>query len=151
MTPIRCRVAGVFVAVNEQSTSPVVLLDLDGDDRCLPIYIGLWEAISIYNAVRNEVPPRPLTHDLFTEFLKTFHIVLLSLTIDTMDEGVYYGKLLLQGPDREELMDCRPSDGIALALRSDAEILLEDPVAQSSPIPRSDLPDLIDLATYLYG
>ena len=151
MTLIGCRVTGVFVAVTDQCSSPVVILDLDTDDRILPIYIGLWEAISISNAIRNELPPRPLTHDLFIEFLRKFDISLVSLTVDTLEDGVYYGKLLLRGAGREEVMDCRPSDGIALATRCGAEILLEPPVASSSAIRKGDLPELVDLPTYLYG
>lgn len=149
MRSIECRVGGVFVAVNGPCTSPVVLLDLDGDNRRLPIYIGLWEAMSISNALRKEIPPRPLTHDLFAEFLKLFGIEVLSLTVDSLDEGVFYGKLSLRGPDREEVMDCRPSDGIAIAVRSGAPILIEPLVAETCAVPREDLPELVDLPTYL--
>jgi bifunctional DNase/RNase len=149
MTPIECRVGGVFVAVTGQCTSPVVLLDLDGDDRRLPIYIGLWEAMSISNAIQKEIPPRPLTHDLFAEFLRLFKIEVVSLTVDSLEEGVFYGKLSLRGPGREEVMDCRPSDGIAIAVRSGAAILLEPAVAETCAVRREELPDLVDLPTYL--
>ena len=94
MNLIPCSVAGVFVAVSRAVASPAVLLDLD-DDFCLPIYIGLWEALSINNALNNEIAPRPQTHDLFLEFLSRYHVTLRALHIDSLEEGVYYANLML--------------------------------------------------------
>jgi bifunctional DNase/RNase len=150
METVRCEVLGVFAVVTEHSTSPVVLLTLP-DERCLPIYIGLWEAISIDHAIRGEIPPRPLTHDLFIEMLTAFSITLDSLRIDTLEGGVFYGRLLLRGQGLNEQIDCRPSDGIALAIRCGAGVLVEEEVANNSSVKRDELPQLIDLSNYLYG
>ena len=54
----------------------------------LPIYIGLWEAISINTALNNEISPRPLTHDLFLEFLNRYEVTLKALHIDSLDNGI---------------------------------------------------------------
>ena len=94
MDLIPCSVRGVFVAVSPAGASPVVLLDL-GDDTCLPIYIGLWEAISINTALNNEIAPRPQTHDLFLEFLNRYQVTLRALHIDSLEDGVYYANLML--------------------------------------------------------
>jgi uncharacterized protein len=147
MDSIRCIVQGVYVALSDTGASPAVILGLEGD-RCLPIYIGLWEAISINNALNKEVAPRPLTHDLFLEFCSRFGIEIQHLFIDTLEDGVYYAHLHLTGTDQEETLDCRPSDGIALALRCAANILLSPPVAEGSSVRRGDLPNLVDLNTY---
>jgi uncharacterized protein len=147
MDSIRCTVQGVYVALSDTGASPAVILGLEGD-RCLPIYIGLWEAISINNALNKEVAPRPLTHDLFLEFCTRFRIEIQHLFIDTLEDGVYYAHLHLTGTDQEETLDCRPSDGIALALRCAANILLSQPVAEGSSVRRGDLPNLVDLNTY---
>lgn len=147
MDSIRCTVQGVYVALSDTGASPAVILGLEGD-RCLPIYIGLWEAISINNALNKEVAPRPLTHDLFLEFCSRFGIEIQHLFIDTLEDGVYYAHLHLTGTDQEETLDCRPSDGIALALRCAANILLSPPVAEGSSVRRGDLPNLVDLNTY---
>ncbi len=149
MSASECRVEGVFVAVTPQCNSPVVLLGIGDTDRRLPIYIGLWEAMSIQNAIRKDVPPRPLTHDLFLEFMRKFNVTLESLTVDSLEDGVYYGKLVFRGPEREEIMDCRPSDGIAIAVRCEALILVEPAVAESCAVRRDELPELVDLAEYL--
>ena len=69
MPPVPCRVKGVYVAGNHWAQLPAVILSF-GNDTCLPIYIGLFEAMSIHSALNNEIPPRPLTHDLFVEFLE---------------------------------------------------------------------------------
>ncbi|HVP94048.1 MAG TPA: bifunctional nuclease family protein [Methanoregulaceae archaeon] len=149
MDQVPCEVKGVFVAVSAGSPVPVVILDA-GDDACIPIFIGLWEAISINNALNNEIPPRPLTHDLFIDFLDRYNITLQALTIDTLDEGVFYAKMVLVHEDREELLDCRPSDGIAIAIRCKAGIYLDQSVIRSSSVRPGDLPDFIGLNSYLY-
>jgi uncharacterized protein len=150
MDLIQCSVAGVFVAVSEAGVSPAVLLDL-GDDSCLPIYIGLWEAISINTALNNEIAPRPQTHDLFLEFLSRYQVTLRALHIDSLEEGVYYANLMLYRDNQEEMIDCRPSDGIAIAIRCKSDIFLERAVAESSGVPATQLPPFIGLQAYLYG
>lgn len=150
MNPIRCTVQGVYVATHDTGASPTVILGID-KDRCLPIYIGLWEAISINNAINKEISPRPLTHDLFIEFCTRFGIEVRQLYIDTLEDGVYYAHLHLICADREEILDCRPSDGIALALRSVADIVLAPDVAEGSAVTRDELPDLVDINTYFQG
>ena len=147
MDSIRCTIQGVYVALSDTGASPAVILGLEGD-RCLPIYIGLWEAISINNALNREIAPRPLTHDLFMEFCTRFGIEIRQLYIDTLEDGVYYAHLHLACADQEETLDCRPSDGIALALRCAAQILLSPAVAEGSSMRRNDLPNLVDLNTY---
>jgi len=150
MDLIPCNVKGVFVAVSPAGTSPAVLLDL-GSDICLPIYIGLWEAISINTALNNEISPRPLTHDLFLEFLSRYEVTLKALHIDTLENGVYYANLMLTRDTQEEMIDCRPSDGIAIAIRCKSEIFLERAVAESSGLHHTELPPFIGLQAYLYG
>jgi uncharacterized protein len=150
MDLIPCRVRGVFVAVSPAGTSPAVVLDV-GNDTCLPIYIGLWEAISINTALNNEIAPRPLTHDLFLEFLNRYNISLRALHIDSLENGVFYANLMLSRDNQEEIIDCRPSDGIAIAIRCKSEIFLERSVAESSGIHQADLPPFIGLQSYLYG
>jgi hypothetical protein len=82
------------MAKNAFGASPAVILTME-DESCLPIYIGLWEAMSIHAALQNEIPPRPLTHDLFVEFFQHLGITLKSLVIDSLNEGVYYATMVL--------------------------------------------------------
>ena len=142
---------GVYMATGPLGASPAVVLKLGDDETCLPIYIGLWEAISIRNALKQEVPPRPLTHDLFVEFMKSYDIMLKELVIDSLEDGVYYARLIFERDRHEMSMDCRPSDGIALSLRCGAEILVEPGVFDGSSVCFSDISGLEDLDAYLTG
>ncbi|HSA37544.1 MAG TPA: bifunctional nuclease family protein [Methanoregula sp.] len=148
MPLVACEVRGVFVATNNTTTVPLVIL-ADRDDRILPIFIGIWEAVSINSAKIKEVLPRPFTHDLFVDLCEKFSITLRSLQIDSIDNGVYYAQLVLVSDRREEFLDCRPSDGIALALRADVPIFVDECVLSAAGQKSSDLPDIVDLATFL--
>lgn len=149
MDPVACSVKGVYMTVGPLGASPAVILSLAGEDTCLPIYIGLWEAISIRNALKQEIPPRPLTHDLFVEFMKSFDIVLNELIIDSLEDGVYYARLIFTRDHHQVSMDCRPSDGIALSLRYGSVLLIDPGVAASSSVSFSEIEGLQDLDSYL--
>ena len=147
MTAVPCLVKGVFVALNPSGTVPVVLLS-DGADRLLPIFIGISEAVSIQNARYGEMMPRPFTHDLFVDALQKFGIRIGSLRIDSINDGVYYAQLQLLRDHQEIQVDCRPSDGIALALRAAAPISVEEEVFDSAGQKTDDLPPLLDLESF---
>lgn len=136
------------MSVSDMGAAPTVVLDT-GSDSTIPIYVGLWEAISINNALISEMLPRPITHDLIVDLFKRFDITLDALHIDSLEEGVFYAKLLLSQGSRTEVMDCRPSDGIAIALRYQAPIMIEDAVVASAAVKRDDLPRMVDLKEYL--
>jgi len=141
----QCRVRGVFLSMSEQgAAAPTVILELPGGD-CIPIYIGLWEAISIRNAIKREVLPRPITHDLFVEVLRRLHATVTALSIDSLEEGIFFAKLHVKLDGVTEVVDCRPSDGIAIALRTDAPITVEESVISLASKKREDLPNLQDL------
>ena len=149
MTQIRCSVKGVFVAISDAATVPLVVLSEGAEERHLPIFIGLWEAVSINSAINKEVLPRPFTHDLFLELLARFSITLRFLQIDSIENGVYYAQLVLSANHHEEYIDCRPSDGIALALRGEAPIFVDETVLLSAGQKIQDLPEMVDLSTFL--
>ena len=149
MTQIRCSVKGVFVAISDAATVPLVVLSDGGEDRHLPIFIGLWEAVSINSAINKEVLPRPFTHDLFLELLARFSITLRFLQIDSIENSVYYAQLVLSADHHDEYIDCRPSDGIALALRGEAPIFVDETVLLSAGQKLQDLPGMVDLTTFL--
>ena len=149
MSQIRCEVKGVFVATSEAATVPLVVLSEEDTERHMPIFIGLWEAISINSAKNKEVLPRPFTHDLFLELLARYSITLRFLQIDSIENGVYYAQLVLSADHHEEYIDCRPSDGIALALRGEAPIFVDETVLMSAGQKKQDLPDMVDLSVFL--
>ena len=148
MSQVKCEVKGVFVTATETATVPLVILS-DRADRLLPIFIGLWEAVSINSAKNHEVLPRPFTHDLFIDMMGKFSISFSSLQIDSVQDGVYYAQLVMNDESRREYIDCRPSDGLALALRANVPIFVEESVLDSSAQGSEELPPIVDLSTFL--
>jgi bifunctional DNase/RNase len=148
MPAVPCSVKGVFAVLSPAGTVPVVILT-DGTPRLLPIFVGLSEAVAIQSARNGEVLPRPFTHDLFIDTLLRFGIRVVSLQIDAVNEGVYYAQLVLCGDKQEIRIDCRPSDGIALALRAGAPISVEQDVLENAGQEGVNLPPLVDIETFL--
>jgi len=146
---IKCRVRGVFMTVNELGAAPTVVLEV-GEYGSVPIYVGLWEAISINNTLKGSIPARPFTHDLIIDLLGTFGITLDSVHIDSIENGVFYAKLSLRRGDSGDAIDCRPSDGIALALRADVPVFIDPAVVRETAVKTEELSvKMVDLDSYL--
>jgi bifunctional DNase/RNase len=148
MTQVRCDVKGVFIAINDSATVPLVILS-DGSDRVLPIFIGIWEAVSINSALNHELLPRPFTHDLFIDLCAKCAVTLRFLQIDSIEDGVYYAQLVFASNGSDQYLDCRPSDGIAIALRGDVPIFVDECVLATAGQKSAELPDIVDLLTFL--
>jgi len=147
MQQVRCEVRGVFVAMNDAATVPVVVL-ADGTGRMLPIYVGLWEAVSISSAQNHEVPPRPFTHDLFLDLMGKFAISVCQLGIDSVEDGIYYAHLVLSAGGHTESLDCRPSDGIAVALRANAPVWVDEGLLAAAG-KEDSIPSMVELSAFL--
>ncbi|HEY9907773.1 MAG TPA: bifunctional nuclease family protein [Thermosynechococcaceae cyanobacterium] len=133
---IEMRVAGI--ALDAATRSPIVLLRDATERRALPIYIGQDQAKAIINALENQTPPRPLTHDLLANLLEAWGMTLERIVIHSLQDNTFYALLTVkQGETRKEI-DARPSDAIALALRTNSPIwVLEEVVADASiPVDR---------------
>jgi len=98
-----------------------VLRDITGT-KYLPLYIGAAEGEAISRALSRQRPPRPLTHDLITEIVSQLGGEIQSLIINDLRDNVFYGTLTIKQGKKIHKIDCRPSDGLALALRSSSEI-----------------------------
>ena len=100
---------------------PVVFLrERDGLRRLLPIYVGVPEASSIQLAVEGREAPRPLTHDLLVNVLGALGAVLDKVIITGVEEGTFFAELHLQSRTGPVVVSSRPSDAIAIAVRSGA-------------------------------
>lgn len=126
----RMEVVGVRVEI--PSNQPIVLLrEFDGV-RFLPIWIGAVEATAIAFASGSVHPPRPLTHDLFKNVIEAVGATLSAVELTEIKEGVFYAELVLSSPNGPRRVSARPSDAIALALRTDTQILAsEDLLAEA--------------------
>ena len=113
------RLEVIGVRVEMPSSQPIVLLRETGGDRYLPIWIGAVEATSIAFAQQGVLPPRPLTHDLLKDLLLAVGSNLEQVEISEIKDGVYYATLKLANGVE---LSARPSDAIALALRTGSPI-----------------------------
>ncbi|GCD98808.1 hypothetical protein EHYA_06519 [Embleya hyalina] len=119
------------VRVEMPSNQPIVLLRETGGDRYLPIWIGPVEATAIAFAQQGVVPARPLTHDLFRDVLEALGHELTQIRITDLREGVFYAELVFSGGVE---VSARPSDAIALALRTGTSIVGSDAVLDEAGI-----------------
>lgn len=113
------------VRVEMPSNQPLVLLREVTGERYLPIWIGAVEATAIAFAQQGVVPPRPLTHDLMKDVLEATGNALAEVQITEIKEGVFFANLVF---DTGVEVSARPSDSIALALRTGTRIVCSDEV-----------------------
>jgi bifunctional DNase/RNase len=126
-----CDLSVVGVRVELPSQQPIVLLkEVDGD-RYLPIWIGAVEATAIAFAQQGVVTARPMTHDLMRDLLEAFQRPLRTVTITALREGVFHAELGFEGG---VAVSARPSDAIALALRTGASIRGAEAVLEEAGI-----------------
>jgi len=119
----------VGVRVEMPSNQPIVLLREVAGERYLPIWIGAAEATAIAFAQQGVVPPRPLTHDLMRDLIGAMGNELNEVRITEMRDGVFYAVLVLSGGAE---VSARPSDSIALALRTGSRIVCAEDVLEEA-------------------
>ena len=125
----------VGVRVEMPSNQPIVLLRESGGERYLPIWIGAAEATAIALAQQGVVPVRPLTHDLLVDVLAALGRELTQVRITELRDGVFYAVLALSGGVE---VSARPSDAIALAVRTGAQIVGSEDVLAEAGITIAD-------------
>ncbi len=108
----------------------IVILNDETDKEILPIWIGKFEANSICFVLEGINPPRPMTHDLTKNILDTVDVKIISIVINSLKENTYYAKIHLLSQGSEVVIDSRPSDAIALALRANAPIFVAEDVLE---------------------
>jgi len=121
----------VGVRVEVPSNQPIVLLREAAGERYLPIWIGAVEATAIAFAQQGVVPPRPLTHDLLKDVLDATGNDLTEVRITEVNDGVFYATLVL---DSGVEVSARPSDSIALALRTGSRIVCAEEILDDAGI-----------------
>ena len=107
---------------------PIVLLKTVDGNKFLPIWIGHPEAAAILMKLQGASTPRPLTHDLVTDMLGELGVEIVRITVTELKENTFYALIHLKTPSGPVAIDARPSDAIALALRTRAPIFVEETV-----------------------
>jgi len=124
---VRVNVHGVYLVKTPYGQSPVVIL-ADSRGRLLPVFIGLAEAASIQVALSKVKPERPGTHDLMVNVLSESSVKVEKVVVVDIRDGIYIGRLHIKVNGTEKIIDARPSDCIAIALRVDAPIFVKEEV-----------------------
>jgi len=120
------------IVVDPKASNPVVVLvDLSGQ-KALPIWIGVFEAEAISRGIEEVVTLRPMTHDLMKQILDTFQVTLTRVVIHDLKENTFYAHLYLDVDGEELIVDSRPSDAIALAVRVKAPIFVTESVIEAT-------------------
>lgn len=135
MVPVRI----ASLSVDAVSNQPVIVLrpteDEPGEGRLVPIWIGHAEATAILLALQGMEPPRPMTHDLLKGVIDSMDVALARVEITRIQDGTFYAALVLRGEERTIAVDARPSDSIALAVRTHSPIFIAEEVIEAAGIP----------------
>lgn len=137
MKKVRLEIVGLSYSQTQSGAYALVLGESLGSRR-LPIIIGGFEAQAIAIELEKMSPSRPLTHDLFKAFAKTFEVTVTEVLIYNLVEGIFYAKLLCTDGTREVEIDARTSDAIALAVRFNCEIFTYEFILKSAGIVLDD-------------
>jgi bifunctional DNase/RNase len=135
------------LSLDPRSNQPVIILrptDPELADRLLPIWIGHPEATSILLALEGAEPPRPLTHDLLGSVIGTLGAIVERVEVTRLETGTFFAALVLRGDEHTWAVDARPSDSIALAVRTGAPIFVDESVLEEASVPAAVLVDDAD-------
>lgn len=150
MKKVRLEIVGLSYSQTQSGAYALVLGESAGSRR-LPIIIGGFEAQAIAIELEKMTPTRPLTHDLFKAFAKTFNVDVTEILIYNLVEGIFYAKLICSDGSKDVEIDARTSDAIALAVRFNCPIFTYEFILKSSGIVLDDesLPTLEQISAPL--
>lgn len=131
MKKIELEIVALSHSITQTHSYAVVLGELNGLRR-LPIVIGGFEAQAIAVALERMQPSRPLTHDLFANFMTTFNIELTEVVIYKLEEGIFFSKLICQEDGETTEIDSRTSDALALAVRAGCHIYTYENILETA-------------------
>jgi uncharacterized protein len=134
--PVPMTVTGVRVEL--PSNTPIVLLREQQGVRFLPIWVGAVEAMAISSALEGVTPPRPLTHDLLRLVLEGLGAEIERIVVTDLRNNVYFADLVLTLDGREVVVSSRPSDAIAMSVRTGAPVFAEQRVLEEAGIELED-------------
>lgn len=122
------------VRVELPSNTPIVLLREQAGTRFLPIWVGAVEAMAISSALEGVTPPRPLTHDLLVKVIEALDAEISRIVVTELRNNVYYADLVLVAGGEEVTVSSRPSDAIALSVRTGAPVFASSEVLEEASI-----------------
>jgi len=122
----------IGITIDPVTQSPIVILRDKENLNTLPIWIGVLEANAIAAGLENLQLPRPMTHDLFKSLLDQIGVKLLRVEVTDIRENTYYAALHMEVGGNSVIIDSRPSDAIAIAIRMEVPIMVRDTVIEKA-------------------
>jgi bifunctional DNase/RNase len=136
---IEVRIRGLMM--DPATNMPIVMLKDVASDCVIPIWVGIFEANAIAIEIEKMAAPRPMTHDLARNLIRHLNASLERVVITEIKDETFHAVLWLRQADEPVMIDARPSDAIALALRADCPIFVAEQVMQSAKLNTSGAPD----------
>lgn len=120
------------IALDPFTNSPIVILKNEDGEKVLPIWIGYMEASSIAMELEKTPRSRPVTHDLLKNILESVNYSLTRIEVTDLKDNTFYAVIYLTNDEKEIVLDSRPSDAIAIAIRTGAPIFVNEKVIESA-------------------
>jgi bifunctional DNase/RNase len=136
---IEVRIRGLMM--DPSTNMPIVVLKDVGSDTVMPIWVGIFEANAIAIEIEKVSAPRPMTHDLTRNLMRSMNGQLEKIVITELRDDTFYAVLWIRQDEELITMDARPSDAIALALRADCPIFVSEQVMQSAKLNMAGPPE----------
>ncbi|RMG61175.1 MAG: hypothetical protein D6715_14185 [Calditrichaeota bacterium] len=136
---VEVKINGLFLT--QSQASGVILKEIDGD-RTLPIIIGEYEAQSIALGLEDIKPPRPITHDLTLSIIESLNAQIERVVVTDLRNNTYFAIIYLRTPEGVQEIDARPSDAIALAVRRNVPIFVEEEVMRKGAYTPEELQEI---------
>jgi bifunctional DNase/RNase len=127
---VEMKIRGLMM--DPMSNMPIVVLKDLGGDSVLPIWVGIYEANAIALEIEKVTTPRPMTHDLIKVLLMGLDTSVSKVVVNELKDDTFYAQIWLERNGKQISVDSRPSDALALALRHDCPIFVDEKVLQSS-------------------
>jgi hypothetical protein len=129
---VEMRIRGLMM--DPVTNMPIVVLKENGGEAVLPIWVGLYEANAIALEIEKVATPRPMTHDLIKNVLMGLDTVVHKVVVSELKDDTFYAVIWIEQGGRVVSVDSRPSDALALALRMDCPIYVDEEVLASSKV-----------------
>ena len=126
------------IVISPENSQPVVLLKELTGEKYLPIWIGIAEAQSILIKIQKVKITRPLSHDLIWSIITNLSAVIDKVVINDIKDDTFYGEIVINKNNKQVIIDARPSDALALAVRTGAPIYAEDSVINQAGVMLDD-------------
>lgn len=119
------------LTLDQDTKTPILILKTEETNEAIPIWIGLLEATSIASALQEIDFDRPMTHDLFKNFISLMNVDLKRVEVCDLKNSTFFARIYFLAGDSEFSMDARPSDAIAMAVRFNCEVYVDEKVITS--------------------